>query len=341
MCAFSLTQMPGCAYSEVSKERKALERGIAMYRNRYDDNCEYDDYDSYRGFDEPKAEQDCGCRCDRDFDDNRAVEDEQGFAQEYYDCDGDGGSACDCGCGCNRPPRPPRPYPGIGPTGPMGPRGPRGPQGPRGLQGPQGREGLQGLRGPQGNTGPQGVAGVQGPTGSTGPQGMPGEPGATGARGATGAQGPQGPQGATGPAGESAPLVQFASVSLQSFTDKQFCAQDAFVFDVGSIQSGFTISDDYQSVIAGHAGTYVVQFGCLLASQPCEGDAVALELNSSMIIEESRIPMLCEGSFVQGSCIVELGEGDSLRMVSDTAQGVNVCSFNNTVNAYLIVYQIN
>ena len=211
----------------------------------------------------------------------------------------------------------------------MGPRGPRGPQGPRGLQGPQGREGLQGLRGPQGNTGPQGVAGVQGPTGSTGPQGMPGERGATGARGAT------------GPAGESAPLVQFASVSLQSFTDKQFCAQDAFVFDVGTIQSGFTISEDYQSVIAGHAGTYVVQFGCLLASQPCEGDAVALELNSSMIIEESRIPMLCEGSFVQGSCIVELGEGDSLRMVSDTSQGVNVCSFNNTVNAYLIVYQIN
>ena len=73
----------------------------------------------------------------------------------------------------------------------------------------------------------------------------------------------------------------------------------------------------------------------------CEGDAVALELNSSMIIEESRLPMLCEGSFVQGSCIVELGEGDSLRMVSDTSQGVNVCSFNNTVNAYLIVYQIN
>ena len=85
----------------------------------------------------------------------------------------------------------------------------------------------------------------------------------------------------------------------------------------------------------------MVQFGCLLASQPCEGDAVALELNSAMIIEESRIPMLCEGSFVQGSCIVELGEGDSLRMVSDTAHGVNVCSFNNTVNAYLIVYQIN
>lgn len=156
--------MPGCAYSEVSKERKALERGIAMYRNRYDDNCEYDDYDSYRGFDEPKAGQDCGCRCDRDFDDNRSAEDEQGFAQEYYNCNSDGGSACDCGCDCNRPPRPPRPYPGIGPTGPMGPRGPRGPQGPRGLQGPQGREGLQGLRGPQGNTGPQGVAGVQGPT---------------------------------------------------------------------------------------------------------------------------------------------------------------------------------
>ena len=108
--------MPGCAYSEVSKERKALERGIAMYRNRYDDNCEYDDYDSYRGFDEPKAGQDCGCRCDRDFDDNRSAEDEQGFAQEYYNCNSDGGSACDCGCDCNRPPRPPRPYPGIGPV---------------------------------------------------------------------------------------------------------------------------------------------------------------------------------------------------------------------------------
>ena len=57
--------MPGCAYSEVSKERKALERGIAMYRNRYDDNCEYDDYDSYRGFDEPKAGQDALQRMSR------------------------------------------------------------------------------------------------------------------------------------------------------------------------------------------------------------------------------------------------------------------------------------
>ena len=140
---------------------------------------------------------------------------------------------------------------------------------------------------------------------------------------------------------ENKQILYTVSYTHLSFTDKQFCAQDAFVFDVGTIQSGFTISEDYQSVIVGHAGTYVVQFGCLLASQPCEGDAVALELNSSMIIEESRLPMLCEGSFVQGSCIVELGEGDSLRMVSDTSQGVNVCSFNNTVNAYLIVYQIN
>ena len=328
--------MPLCAYSEVSKERKALERGIAMYRNRYDKNCEYDDYDTCRSFDESQAERECSCG-------ERAYDGFQIMNDNAYDYDYNQGSACDCDCDCdcNRPPRPPRPYPGIGPTGPMGPRGPRGPQGPRGLQGSQGREGLQGLRGPQGNTGPQGVPGVQGPTGSTGPQGMPGERGVTGARGATGAQGPQGPQGATGPAGESAPVIQFASVSMQSYTDKQFCAQEAFVFDIGSIQSGFTISDDYRSVIAGHAGTYVVQFGCLPASQPCEGDAVALELNNTMIIEESRIPMLCEGSFVNGTCIVELGEGDSLCMVSDTAQGVNVCSSNNTVNAYLIVYQIN
>lgn len=82
----------------------------------------------------------------------------------------------------------------------------------------------------------------------------------------------------------------------------------------------------------------MVQFGCPLTSQPCEGDAAVLEPNDSMIIEESRLSMLCGGGLVQGSHIIELDGGDSLHMISDTSQGVNACSFDSTVNAYLTVY---
>lgn len=272
-----------------------------MYQNRYDYDCDYDDYTDE-------------------------------YANESSEC-------CDCGCGRPRPPKPENCY--VGPTGPMGPRGQRGPQGPRGLQGQQGREGLQGLRGPQGVTGAQGVAGQQGPTGPTGPQGLQGPRGYNGNTGATGPQGPQGPQGITGPAGQSAPVIQFASVSLQSYTCKQLCPQDAFTFDIGNIQSGFVIADDYQSVEVMQQGTYIVHFGCLAASAPCQGDAIALELNSSMVIEESRMPVLCENTFVTGCVILNLNAQDTLRMVSDCAQALDVCSCNNTINAYLIIHQIN
>lgn len=229
----------------------------------------------------------------------------------------------------------------VGATGPMGPRGQRGAQGPRGLQGPQGREGLQGLRGPQGVTGPQGVAGEQGETGPVGPQGEQGERGLMGPCGPIGPTGVAGATGATGPAGEAAPGYPHASVSLHSYTDKQFCAQEGFVFDIGTIPYGFTITDDYQSVIASQAGTYIARFGCMISSTPCYGDAVCLELNHTMTIEESRMPMLQEGTFTQGSVLLELDAGDCLRMISDSNEGVNVCSVNNNVNAYLIVYQIN
>ncbi len=229
----------------------------------------------------------------------------------------------------------------IGATGPMGPRGQRGAQGPRGLQGPQGREGLQGLRGPQGVTGVQGVVGEQGETGPVGPQGEQGERGLTGPCGPIGPTGVAGATGATGPAGEAAPGYPHASVSLHSYTDKQFCSQEGFVFDIGTIPYGFTISDDYQSVITAQEGTYLVQFGCMISSAPSYGDAVCLELNHSMTIEESRMPMQQVGTFTQGTVLLELDAGDCLRMVSDSNEGINVCSVNNNVNAYLIVYQIN
>lgn len=229
----------------------------------------------------------------------------------------------------------------IGATGPMGPRGQRGAQGPRGLQGPQGREGLQGLRGPQGVTGVQGVVGEQGETGPVGPQGEQGERGITGPCGPIGPTGVAGATGATGPAGEAAPGYPHASVSLHSYTDKQFCSQEGFVFDIGTIPYGFTISDDYQSVITAQEGTYLVQFGCMISSAPSYGDAVCLELNHSMTIEESRMPMQQVGTFTQGTVLLELDAGDCLRMVSDSNEGINVCSVNNNVNAYLIVYQIN
>ena len=229
----------------------------------------------------------------------------------------------------------------IGATGPMGPRGQRGAQGPRGLQGPQGREGLQGLRGPQGVTGVQGTAGEQGEIGPVGPQGEQGERGITGPCGPIGPQGVTGATGATGPAGEAAPGYPHASVSLYSYTDKQFCSQEGFVFDIGTIPYGFTISDDYQSVITLQAGTYIVNFGCMVSSAPCYGDAVCLELNHSITIEESRIPLQQTGIFTQGMALLELNQGDCLRMVSDSDEGVNVCSVNNNVNAYLIIYQIN
>lgn len=243
-------------------------------------------------------------------------------------------NSCECDCECEECCEPQW---CVGPTGPMGPRGPKGSQGPRGLQGQQGREGLQGLRGPQGVTGPQGIPGIQGPTGATGAIGLQGPRGVSGA---TGPQGPQGPQGNTGPAGQPAPVIQFASASLTSFSDKTVCPGEAMVFDIGNIQSGFTISEDYESLIVCHQGTYVVEYGCLLSDIPCLGDALAIEINREEIIEESRIPLLCENSFVRGTIMLELHADDSIRMICDGAQAIASCAYQHTVNAFLLIYQI-
>lgn len=226
----------------------------------------------------------------------------------------------------------------AGPVGPMGPRGPRGPQGPRGLQGPQGKEGLPGCRGPQGVTGPQGCPGIQGIAGPTGPQGFPGPRGVTGA---TGPQGPQGPMGNTGPAGESALLPQFASGGMYSYSGKQLCSQDALPFDISNIQCGVCVSDDYESLIIRQPGTYMVEFGMLVSNMPCVGDCIGIELNHELLIEESRMPALCENTFVTGVCILILNEQDELSLVADCENGFDLCCHNNTINAYLVVHQIN
>ncbi len=279
-----------------------------MYRNRYD----------YDGFDSSEIEEDV---LDGRFSDYDNEQNEVEQRRVSWNCSNVETVA--------------------GATGPMGPRGQRGAQGPRGIQGPQGREGLQGLRGPQGVTGVQGPAGEQGEIGPVGPQGEQGERGVSGPCGPIGPTGMQGATGATGPAGEAAPGYPHASASLYSYTDKQFCSQEGFVFDIGTVPYGFTISDDYQSVITIQAGTYIVNFGCMVSSAPCYGDAVCLELNHSITIEESRIPLQQAGIFTQGTALLELNKGDCLRMVSDSDEGVNVCSVNNNVNAYLIIYQIN
>ena len=258
--------------------------------------------------------------------------------QDRYECDC-GYDECDCNeeCfhdmnGCAQPEC------FAGPAGPMGPRGPRGPQGPRGIQGPQGKEGTQGPRGPQGITGPQGVAGIQGIQGPTGPAGIAG---VTGAMGMTGAQGPQGPRGATGPAGETPVLPQFASGALYSYSCKQVNGENALVFDISNIQSGVRISEDYTTLIMTQPGTYVVEFGMFVASMPCEGDAIALELNHKLLVEESRMPVYCQNAFITGTCILSLQAEDELCLVADSSDCFELFCCNNTINAYVVIHQIN
>lgn len=252
---------------------------------------------------------------------------------EDVNCDG---SPCGCGCSCEQSTIP---YPICepGPTGPMGPRGPRGNQGPRGLQGPQGKEGLQGLRGPQGVSGPQGIPGIQGPTGPTGVQGLQGPRGITGATGARGMQGVTGP---TGPAGKDGSTNTFGAASLTSFRDKDICPGAAVMFDVSNVQSGFIIDDNYKCITVEKEGTYMVTFGALVHTMPCIGDAIALEVNCEMIVEETRIPILCDQTFVQGNAILHLQAGERIRMINDSSQDIELCDFNHTVNAYLCIYQI-
>lgn len=273
-------------------------------------------------------------RFDHEFDDDCKCSSHE----EENKCDCDCGCGCNCECECEDFCEPECCL--VGPTGPMGSRGAKGPQGPRGLQGQQGKEGLQGLRGPQGITGPQGCPGIQGVSGVTGSQGIQGPRGIDGIAGPRGVEGPQGIRGNTGATGQSAPEIHFASASLTSFTDKEVCPGEAMVFDVGNIQSGFTISDDYQSLIAKYKGTYIVEFGCLVSNLPCMEDALALELNGAVIIEESRMGLLCENMFVRGSVMVELNENESIHMVCDGDNSIESCSNNHMVNAFLIIYQI-
>ena len=164
--------------------------------------------------------------------------------------------------------------------------------------------------------------------------------GNTGATGVTGATGPMGPQGNTGPAGESAPIIHYASASLTSFTPKSLCPQDALVFDCGNVSDGFTISNDYTSLIAQQEGTYIAEYGVLISSSVCDGDAFALEINNEELLEESRMPLVCENQFVRGCVMLELHPNNSIRLVSDCHNTIESCSNHHTVNAYLIIYQI-
>lgn len=299
-----------------------------MYQNRYGNDYGYEHHPNdenrfdYGNCDDRGNEADFGYNGNYDYPDGNCAYDDFHPMEDYRNQE----AWC--------------PQPGMGPTGPMGPRGPRGPQGPSGLQGQQGREGLQGIRGPQGVTGPQGVPGIQGPTGPTGPQGIQGVMGNTGATGVTGATGPMGPQGNTGPAGESAPIIHYASASLTSFTPKSLCPQDALVFDCGNVSDGFTISNDYTSLIAQQEGTYIAEYGVLISSSVCDGDAFALEINNEELLEESRMPLVCENQFVRGCVMLELHPNNSIRLVSDCHNTIESCSNHHTVNAYLIIYQI-
>lgn len=94
----------------------------------------------------------------------------------------------------------------VGPQGPIGPTGATGPQGPQGIPGTNGTNGTngsQGIQGPQGPQGPKGDQGDQGFIGNTGPQGP---------------QGPPGPQGPTGPIGPAGAGVQYAVVTLPTWS---------------------------------------------------------------------------------------------------------------------------
>ena len=72
----------------------------------------------------------------------------------------------------------------------------------------------------------------------------------------------------------------------------------------------------------------------------CDGDAFALEINNEELLEESRMPLVCENQFVRGCVMLELHPNNSIRLVSDCHNTIESCSNHHTVNAYLIIYQI-
>ena len=279
-----------------------------MFKNQYDD-YEVDEYDE--------------TACDV-----QAYGDDSVYEDDSYEC-------TSCGCGCSND-RPSIPYPNCV-TGPMGPRGPKGNQGPRGLQGPQGKEGLQGLRGPQGVSGPQGIPGIQGPMG---PTGMPGLQGQRGATGSAGPRGIQGPTGVTGPAGKDGTMVTLAAASLTAYDNQEICPGSAVIFDAVNILSGFVVDEEQQCLTAQQDGDYIATFGMLVHAS-CMGDAIALEFNHMEILDETRMPVLCDQSFIQGSAILRLRAGECIRLINDSPQTSQLCDRNHTVNAYLVIQQIN
>lgn len=314
-----------------------------MYKSRYDD------YDELQGLLNDESKELFNDEVKTMYNEDETMM----FNEETTRCDAcDRDCNCDCNNGCNcdckytyDTPRPTSTHCGI--TGPMGPRGPKGTQGPRGLQGPQGKEGLQGLRGPQGITGPQGVPGMQGPTGATGIQGIQGPAGTRGATGVAGTNGVNGLPGATGamgptgPAGRDAQAITYAAASMTSFTDKELCPGSSLMFDAANLQSGFQMSDDYRSLIAMCSGTYVIEFGCFISQDVCLGDTIALEINNEAILDESRMPILCGNTFVTGCVLVHLNTNDSLRFIADSQSMLQICNIQNSVNAYLVIRQIN
>ena len=193
----------------------------------------------------------------------------------------------------------------------------------------QGREGPQGPRGPRGEIGPQGPQGEQGPAGVRGPQGP---------RGLKGGRGPQGPRGEQGPAFDPDDIVRRAA-SLRSFTSQTISGDGIVSFDEGYASDGMCIGEHYQAIVVEKEGWYIVQYGISVDRLDCCEGTVGILVNSCFQ-KETRMPILSESSFVQGTALVCLREGDKIQLMVDSEQEIHSCSYEESINAYLQVVQL-
>lgn len=209
----------------------------------------------------------------------------------------------------------------------------RGPQGPRGLQGPQGKEGLQGPRGAQGPAGPQGVPGVQGERGPCGPKGEKGD------CGPMGPQGPKGERGPAGPAGADAQLPSFASGSLVSMHEQETQPGCAFQFDYGSANCKIEIDEDYTAFKIMQEGLYLIDYAWLQTQCGDGRSFIAIEKNGE-VVEESRLSLLCENTWINGQVLLELKCGDEITFVNSGCTPIYSCAYGNSVNIRFLIHQI-
>lgn len=126
---------------------------------------------------------------------------------------------------------------------------------------------------------------------------------------------------------------------MRSFTSQTLSGDGVVSFDEGYASDGMCIGENYRVIVVEKEGWYLVQYGVSVDHLQCCEGTIGILVNTCFQ-KETRMPILSEASFVQGTALLHLCENDKVQLMVDSQQEIYSCSYEGSMNAYLQVIQI-